>query len=653
MDLASKNDSVNKFSPFVSLLSILTIISGLLILIGWIFNIPVLTSPNPSYASTALTTSICFILVGISLFLIRKRYILDRNRKISNGLAIIVFLFGLVMLLDYIIDYTAGISIIANIIGVNNLIIYRISVVGAISFMLTGLAVIFIDNEPYNGVTISEFLIGIVGIILYLVEVGYIYQTNIFHISGTTHPSIYAAIIFNFITFAVLFSRPDKGIMEILVSDRLSGAFGRILLPAILILPLIFGGISLYGELLGLYDSNFSFSIMAVSTVIILLLILIRSLYSIDKIEVIRLKAEQKVKESAEEIEDLYNNAPCGYHSLDKDGYFVQVNDTELSWLEYTREELIGKNFKDILTKDSQKIFESSYEGFKNRGYVNDLEFELIRNDGSTFYIILSSTAIKDSKGTFLLSRSTLFDITELKHAQKERERLIEELKRSNEDLESFAHIASHDLQEPLRTMTSYAQLLKRRYSNQLDNDADEFIDYMVDGANRMQSLITGLLAYSRVGTHKGKFKDLSTEDAINVSLSNLKYAVKESNAKVTYDPLPIVKGDLSQITQVFQNLIGNGIKFRKEGIRPEIHISARKKDDSYIFSVSDNGIGIEEQYIDGIFEAFKRLHGTGEYSGSGIGLATVKRIIERHGGRIWVKSSYGIGSTFYFTIPI
>jgi light-regulated signal transduction histidine kinase (bacteriophytochrome) len=208
-------------------------------------------------------------------------------------------------------------------------------------------------------------------------------------------------------------------------------------------------------------------------------------------------------------------------------------------------------------------------------------------------------------------------------------------------------------LQEPLRSIASYAQLLQRRYEGQIDQDADDFLDFMVAGATRMKDQIQGLLDYSRVGTQGEEFNEFSAGDALNTALINLKSSIEGYDAEVNPDPLPNIVADESQIIRVFQNLIGNALKFHKERVQPKIHISARKTDDGYVFSVSDNGIGIEPQYTDRIFEVFKRLHPIGEYQGTGIGLAIVKRIIERHGGRVWVESSFGVGSTFYFTIPI
>ena len=175
----------------------------------------------------------------------------------------------------------------------------------------------------------------------------------------------------------------------------------------------------------------------------------------------------------------------------------------------------------------------------------------------------------------------------------------------------------------------------------------------MIGGAARMKSMIQGLLDYSRVGTRGEEFKNFNSEESVNYALSDLTSFIKENNAEITCDKLPVIYADKDQIAQVFQNLIGNAIKFRREDETPKIHISARKKDDEYVFSVSDNSIGMEAEYTDKIFEIFKRLHAIGEYEGAGIGLAIVKRIIDRHGGRVWVRSELNKGSTFYFTIPI
>jgi light-regulated signal transduction histidine kinase (bacteriophytochrome) len=225
-------------------------------------------------------------------------------------------------------------------------------------------------------------------------------------------------------------------------------------------------------------------------------------------------------------------------------------------------------------------------------------------------------------------------------------------LARSNTELEQFAYVASHDLQEPLRMISSYVQLLSRRYKGQLDADADEFIAYAVDGTLRMQQLINDLLAYSRVGTRGKPPVPTNFEDVFSKAIANLKMAIVESGVVVTHDQLPTALADELQMVQLFQNLIGNAIKFRNKE-NPQVHVSARPEGREWIFSIRDNGIGIDPQFHDRIFVLFQRLHGREEYPGTGIGLTVSKKIVERHGGRLWLESELGKGTTFYFSIPM
>jgi len=249
-------------------------------------------------------------------------------------------------------------------------------------------------------------------------------------------------------------------------------------------------------------------------------------------------------------------------------------------------------------------------------------------------------------------SRSKLREQTaELITANEKLKQRTEELVHSNKELEQFAYVASHDLQEPLRAVTSYVQLLARRYQNRLDSDAEEFINFALDGATRMHTLINGLLAYSRVGTQAKPFEPTNCETILQQSLDNLKMTMEETGAVVTHDSLPTVMADSLQLGQLFQNLIGNAIKFHGDQM-PRVHISVRPDGNQWIFSVRDNGIGIAPEFTEHIFLIFQRLHGKEKYPGTGIGLALCKKIVEYHGGRIWVESEVEKGATFYFTLP-
>lgn len=243
------------------------------------------------------------------------------------------------------------------------------------------------------------------------------------------------------------------------------------------------------------------------------------------------------------------------------------------------------------------------------------------------------------------------FAFEKLEAAQQALEQAVTELRRSNQELEQFAYVASHDLQEPLRKIASFCNLLESRYAEQLDEKANVYLHYIVDGAMRMQALVNDLLLYSRVTTRGKEFAPVDLNNALQEALANLDVAVTEGNARVTHDPLPTVNGDTAQLGRLFQNLVGNAIKYRGEAA-PQVHIAAASESDEWVFSVRDNGIGIAPEYAERIFVIFQRLHTREEYGGTGIGLSVCKKIVERHGGRIWVESQEGCGATFYFSLP-
>ncbi|MGF7118570.1 sensor histidine kinase [Methanobacterium oryzae] len=306
-----------------------------------------------------------------------------------------------------------------------------------------------------------------------------------------------------------------------------------------------------------------------------------------------------------------------------------------------------------IVHPDDRELLDKSFKEALN-GKPYNIDHRVILPDGEERIVHEQAELIYEN-GIPVKMSGTTQDITDRKRTEKRLKKLIEELKRSNEELKQFAYVASHDLQEPLRTIASFTQLLEIRYKGKFDSDADEFMDYIVEAAKRMQNLINDLLQYSKVMKDRCEFKSVDMDIVLKEALFNLRGAINETKAEIIHDPLPKVVADKNQLIQLFQNIIANSIKFRREDEPPRIHISAKKntQKDEYIFSIADNGIGMEQQYADRIFKIFQRLHTMEEYDGTGIGLAISKRIIERHNGRIWVESSLGKGSTFYFTLPL
>jgi len=507
-----------------------------------------------------------------------------------------------------------------------------------------------------------------------------------------------------------------------------------------------------------------------------------------------RQQAEAQVRRAAAEIEDLYNNAPCGYCSVDKDGRVRAMNNTELAMLGYTREELVGqKLITDLLTPASGELFRRKFPEFVSTGRVADVEFEFVRKDGSTFTGLLSATAIKDEAGNFVRSRSTTLDITARKQAEAERDRFfnisldllgiasadgrfkrvspgvtdllgwsVEEflatpymelihpddraasqaeverqvvagekvlqfenrfrhkdgswrvlswrsvpqpgglmyaiardvterkrmeeqlrqfnheleqrvaertaelsrvneklktaatrLARSNRELQDFAFVASHDLQEPLRKIQAFSDRLMMKCGPAIDDTGRDYLARMLNAAARMRRLIDDLLMFSRVASKARPFEPVSLATVAAEVVSDLEVRLEQSAGRVEVGPLPALDADPTQMRQLLQNLIGNALKFRRPEVPPLVGVWGDQSNGHVHLNVADNGIGFDEKYADRIFQVFQRLHGRAEYEGSGIGLAVCRKIAERHGGGISARSTPGVGSTFTITLPL
>lgn len=334
----------------------------------------------------------------------------------------------------------------------------------------------------------------------------------------------------------------------------------------------------------------------------------------------------------------------------DINGIIMHGNKSVDTVIGYTPQEMEGMDLHTLHAAQDGELANSVWETVSGGGQWQG-EIWLKRKQGEAFPAWMSAAAVKDKKGTMTNIIAEFSDITAFKQTQDALARRTEELASSNHELEQFAYVASHDLQEPLRMVASYTQLLARRYKDKLDDDANEFIHFAVDGATRMQALINDLMSLSRIGTRGKPLAQCESELALSRALANLRLAIAESGVVVTHDVMPNVVADVSQLTQLFQNLIGNALKFRGE-TPPTVHIGAKRKRREWEFSVRDNGIGIAPEHFERIFVIFQRLHGKQEYPGTGIGLAVCKKIAERHGGHIWVESKPGEGTIFYFTFP-
>lgn len=354
--------------------------------------------------------------------------------------------------------------------------------------------------------------------------------------------------------------------------------------------------------------------------------------------------------------------------AVSQDGRIVFINGHTEEIFGYTRAELFGQDSAILLPQRFHAAYAAALQAYFAAPTVRvvgkDIDLAGRRKNGEEFPIEVglsyvhaqgrpaALTGTAQPEGQEVIAIGFVSDITDRRRVRDELANANADLRRSNRELEQFAYVASHDLQEPLRMVTSYLQLLERRYAGQLDAEAHEFIDFAVDGATRMKGLIEGLLTFARAGTQSGDIRNVPAESLVQHAVENLKTAIEESSAAVTWDhPLPEIAANPGLIVQVLQNLIANGIKFQKSAA-PRVHVSVAEQGSEWAFSVRDNGIGIEPRHSGRIFRIFERLHVSDQYPGAGIGLAISQKIVERHGGRMWFDSQPGEGSTFFFSIP-
>jgi signal transduction histidine kinase len=681
---------------------------GTVVLLGWILGLPPLIRLLPIMVAMNPVTALTFVMMGVSLWRLGRQSPgpatangtpspPDRLGLVLGGLVALVgalkladYLFGLGFHIDHLL-FPGRIAPTAS---------YPPSEMApntALAFLLCGLGLLMLDVEIPHGFRPAQLLILSVGFIALLALIGYTYRVLLFYRVGMAEPmSLDSAIGFAAFCLGFLAARPRAGVMSIITSPTTGGAVARRLLPMAILIPWVLGAALLLGEMGRFYEREFALSFFAVASIVAFTVLIwwnAKLLYLADlerERAQRRLVAQHNSTRVLAEASTLNSTLPKILRVIGETlgwqfGALWRVDDAAQAircvetW-EALPEDLAafsaasrglalpkGKGFPGRVWESARPVWVedlTSHDELLGRAPALTQTrlrsgFGLpIRLGPEVFGVMEFFTEKREPVDESLLemlssvgSQVGLF--IERMRAEEQLRQTTANLARSNTDLQQFAYVASHDLFEPLRMVTSYLQLLRERSEANLDPQAREFLGFALDGANRMAALIQDLLAYSRLELRGRPLEPTDCEKVFQAARANLKVAIEESGAAVMHTSLPTVRADAVQLTQVFQNLIGNALKFRgNEAPRIEVEAHPGAECKEWVFSVRDNGIGIEPRHFERIFVIFQRLHTRQEYAGTGMGLAICKKIIERHGGKIWVESHPGKGATFFFTLP-
>lgn len=641
--------------------AILSAIISVLAILGWLTNNLILAQFGPSYKPMPLFPSYTYLFLSVTLLIYIYRPFNDLMvLLIKIALLFVLGLSILILLNDYtdfhleLEHYLLHYPIPLNVTGES-----RVSPLTLVKFILIIFAYLFMFSLKPNAlknISIAAWLSFIVLILASINLTGYLYSAPMnVYLGGSqiTTTAITSSLASFFLSLGIIAAiGKDHRPLSAFIGPSLFARLMRLILPVIIIFFIINNWINV--NVFPHYtEYAITSGIMSMLSIVLINLAITKISSKVSKdlesAHLETLKTKEKLQDALSYNRSLIEASLDPLVTINIKGKITDVNlATELA-TGLPREQLIGSDFSKYFTDPEHA--DKGYKEVFSKGFVTDYALTLQSASGEKKDVLYNAVVYKDKNGAISGVFAAARDITEQNKAEMAAKKYAMDLERSNQELKQFAYIASHDLQEPLRVITSYLQLIERRYKDHLDQDANDFIKFAVDAAARLQNMINGLLSYSRVETQGSSFAMMDLNNVVQEAIDNLTVVIEETKALITYDHLPTLFIDASQMANVFQNLISNSIKFHKPDQQPIIHISAEKKDGEWVFSVNDNGIGIDLKYKHKLFIIFKRLVGA-EYTGSGIGLVVCKRIIERHKGRIWVDSEVGKGSTFYFTIP-
>ncbi len=670
----------------------LVMLIGLLVLAGWVLNLPRLTSLSRQWVPMNPTTAVLLVLCGIALRRFAMRYqcvTVDWPGLLCGAT---VALCGAIKLSEYFLGLNVRID---ELLFASQMMTeeQRMAPNSAFNFLLFGIGLVIIDAENRHRFRPAQACFLITAMVSLLALIGYMYRVLELYRIGSAPPMAFTtALAFTLASLIAIAARPSAGVMRVITSDTTAGATARRLLPAAVLIPLVLGAVRFTGERHGILDAEFSVSLFAVAIMLMFTILIWWNSRLLFSAEVARARVERRlaVQYGATRVLAEAHDFGQATHRImkgicDRLGWQagelwkvdnksmlirceeVYVTSPEFSdFAECTRKLSFSKGTglpgeiwdrrepRWIEDVSADPLFSRSLA--VSRAGLHAVVAVPIRYNGTVCGVMEFLSVNPEPPDEPLLQTlaavgTQIGQFAERLVADEQLRKTSADLERSNTELQQFAYVASHDLTEPLRMIVSYLQLLQHRHQDKLDAEATEFVGYALDGARRMNVMIQDLLAYARVDSRARPLQPTDCESVLTAALLNLKVSIDESGAEIQHERLPTVMGDAIQLTVVFQNLVSNAIKFRGDA-PPRIRIQAQRREHEWIFSVSDRGIGIDPKYFERIFVIFQRLHTRQEYPGTGIGLALCKKIIDRHGGRIWVESEPGQGTIFWFSLP-
>jgi PAS domain S-box-containing protein len=668
---------------FPRTISVLVMLMGLLVVAGWGWDVELFKRVIPGLVSMNPLTAICFVSAGIALGLRSGFSNQPPARWTSVFFSLCVFAAGFLILIEFLLGEAWQIDQILfrqKLQMDSQAFPNRMAPNTAFNFVLLGLALLLFELITKKGRRPTEILAVVVVINSAFALLGYFYMVQTFYGIGTFIPmAFHTAMAFFLVGFAILCARPNAGFMAVVMGSSPGGLLIRRLLPATVASIAVLGWLRLEGQRRGLYSDAFGVTIYTVTNIVLMGALIIWSGRSLDKADIVRKAAEEDLRRARDELEvrvlertadltateakfrALVEQSIVGIYII-QDGRFVYVNPKMPEIFGYTTHELTSRPVTDFILEEDQRM---ASENIRKRieGAIQHAQYSLRmrHKNGSVLYIEVFGSRSDYNGRTAILG--TLLDITEQKNAEIAIKRLNEDLEKrvqdrtqalefANKELESFSYSVSHDLRAPLRHVHGYVQMLKNATNGQLSSKADRYLNTIAEASVEMGQLIDDLLAFSRMSRTELKEAALNPSEIINEILRNMEMETKGRAISWKIGQLPRIKGDPALLKQVFINLISNAVKYTRERSPAEIEIGSNGLDhDQVVLFVRDNGAGFDMQYAHKLFGVFQRLHRPEEFEGTGIGLAIVRRVIQRHGGRIWAQGALNQGATFYFTL--